>query len=733
VRQKELTKIFAKPIKLFSRFPGFRCLLLGLMMAVPATAQTQIDSVRMVLEGMVKQESSNWQARLQLSDIYSATEQYEEAVKLMEEVIQLIPDSSFAHMRMGNMYYSGKNMDGAVQAFRRVTELSPGQSSEAFHGLSRAYSELERFADATAAINEALKQDSDNYAFLGTKGLVLLYQEQFADASEAYARALSINPMFVDAYNQWARCLTAQGELEAAAQALKQALQINPLILNAWFDLGIVRMMQGQYDQATEAFTNVAELDAETSALYYIEHLNSTDWDMLEVSPATLEAAFAQHSALRQAYGDSYKALGITYFTHGTLNQQPALIQRAEQVLIEIKNIVPQDATIANHLGYTYFLQQRLDAAEVEFTEALSLKPDFADAQNNLGLMLKSQGRLDEAEAAYKKALDMQEDFFGAYGNLGILFLDQNKAQEAVKMFEKAIAIKPNYVEGYDGLASAWFLQRDITKGREVLERLLYVDPSRVTTYQQLGEAAMAQQDYEEARQYFRSAFRIEPREENAYIGMGMAYLQERMLEEAILSFGMAVRVNPQSTNPRLAQAYMGIGGIYLENQNLRQAEIFLQRSFFFSKSLPEVHYMLGSLYAATGREKEARDEFELESQISGGVPAAKQRIIEMEEVIAANSSEVATGKYRLRHILVPTATQVDTVLDELQRGKEFVYVAIERSTDVTAQRGGDTGYLAKGDLSEAMEAAVLPLKVGDYTRSPVESAKGFHMFQRIE
>jgi peptidyl-prolyl cis-trans isomerase C len=80
-------------------------------------------------------------------------------------------------------------------------------------------------------------------------------------------------------------------------------------------------------------------------------------------------------------------------------------------------------------------------------------------------------------------------------------------------------------------------------------------------------------------------------------------------------------------------------------------------------------------------------------------------------------------------HILVPTEEEAIAVKATLDTGVDFEEVAKQRSTDATAQRGGDLGYFQRGQFAPEFERAVFELKIGEIS-GPVRTRFGYHVIR---
>lgn len=86
--------------------------------------------------------------------------------------------------------------------------------------------------------------------------------------------------------------------------------------------------------------------------------------------------------------------------------------------------------------------------------------------------------------------------------------------------------------------------------------------------------------------------------------------------------------------------------------------------------------------------------------------------------------------EYRVRHILVNTLEEAEKV-KELLKSNSFTYIANRYSVDPEARRGGDLGYLAKGNMIPEFEPVVFSLRDGE-TSDIVKSEFGYHIIKLV-
>ena len=86
--------------------------------------------------------------------------------------------------------------------------------------------------------------------------------------------------------------------------------------------------------------------------------------------------------------------------------------------------------------------------------------------------------------------------------------------------------------------------------------------------------------------------------------------------------------------------------------------------------------------------------------------------------------------EYRVSHILVNTIEEAREV-QELLETKSFAWVANRHSVDPLARRGGDLGYLTKGNMIPEFETVVFDMEPGE-VRGPVRSDFGYHVVKLV-
>jgi type IV pilus biogenesis/stability protein PilW len=90
-------------------------------------------------------------------------------------------------------------------------------------------------------------------------------------------------------------------------------------------------------------------------------------------------------------------------------------------------------------IGLSYFYENKIQSAFVEFQKALELNPEDKDALNGLGLVYIKFGNFQKARESFIEAVNIDPDFSDAHNNLGVTYINMGKWSEAVDSFKKAL------------------------------------------------------------------------------------------------------------------------------------------------------------------------------------------------------------------------------------------------------------------------------------------------------
>ena len=137
----------------------------------------------------------------------------------------------------GLTLFAKRSMPEAVDAFERAVALDPGYA-QAWASLAEARAILPTYAenpaqgagqDALDAASHALSLDPGQPQAYVARGIVFLNRMRWAEADDAFRRAVAVAPGDAEAINQYAQFLYAVGQLRPALAEIERSLRRDPL------------------------------------------------------------------------------------------------------------------------------------------------------------------------------------------------------------------------------------------------------------------------------------------------------------------------------------------------------------------------------------------------------------------------------------------------------------------------------------------------------------------------
>lgn len=92
--------------------------------------------------------------------------------------------------------------------------------------------------------------------------------------------------------------------------------------------------------------------------------------------------------------------------------------------------------------------------------------------------------------------------------------------------------------------------------------------------------------------------------------------------------------------------------------------------------------------------------------------------------------SALGNREYKVRHILLGSAEEANTVLEKLRRGAKFEDLARLSKDTISRDRGGDLGWVNAATYVRPFAEVVTQMKKGTRSSQPVQTEFGWHVIQ---
>ena len=517
---------------------------------------------------------------------------------------------ALAHFVEGMVFEENGEMDKALEAYRKVLNVDPGQSELASR-VAALLIQKEDFPQAIDVLKDAIKaspRDAEPYHQLAY--IYAKYLKKTDQAVDYANRAIALNPADIDAYQRLCEIELAAGQEQKALDALERATKVRSDDASFWTRLGKLyaavlfkpdsQPKPNELKRVNEIFKKAVENAKDDPAILKdVADYYASSQQLKEAIPLYLRVIELQPD---DANAREKLATGFIL-----TDQRGKAVELLEQIIKEHpEKYQPYDllAQVLDDEGRSLQRDNRLEEAKAKFAkvaanyeQSLLINPNHAGTYLRLAELLL--GPLKDPERAVKFLAEARRRFSGAPEIVYYLAIAQREAkqtQRAVATFEEAlreaqldqdneivnakfyfnygvtaeqaglydkaadllrrsIALDPaNAAEAYNYLGYMWAdLNMHLDEAREMIQRALQIDPNNGSFLDSLGWVEFRQGKFDQALANLLLAAKNLDREDPiVFEHIGDTYLKLHRMPEALQSWQKALALDPK--NKKLAE-----------------------------------------------------------------------------------------------------------------------------------------------------------------------------------
>ena len=431
------------------------------------------------------------------------------AENALRQALTVNPNSSAAHMAMGDLYLLKKDQKRAGEEFKKAAELAPVRSMNRLK--YAAFMSAAGDKEETRRISTEMTRQAPDYL----PGWTLLAELAFKD--KKYDEALSLlenvfsrDPENVDGHRLESQVMLAKGDTKKAVEILErldqtypdtplikyelaraylknnnmnqakvvldQAISRNPNYADAILLLADINLRSGHGEAVIEPMTRLLKRNPElrSAALLLAAAYGSLDrFD---------DAAVVTGEQTRLAPRDpqAQMALGLTL-------RQAKRNDEARQAFEKAAELAPDSLWPVDQLVELDLLEKHFDAARQRIHRQFQKMPDSPVAHFFEGKILAAEEKWDSAEAELQKTLQLDPNLSNAYDLLVQTYLATNRLPQAVNQLQAQLSKNPNNASAIMTLALLYERTNDFAKARDAYERLLSINPNSISALNNLA------------------------------------------------------------------------------------------------------------------------------------------------------------------------------------------------------------------------------------------------------
>jgi len=512
---------------------------------------------------------------------------------------------ALAHFVEGMAFEENGEMDRALESYRKVLNVDPGQSDLASR-VAVLLIRQEDFPQAIDVLKDAIKanpNDAEPYrqlAFIYAK-----YLKKMDQAVDYANRAIALNPRDIETYQRLVEIELAVGEEKKALEVLDRAAKVRSDDANFWVRLGklyAVILYKTDSPLKPDELKRVNEVFKKAA-----EHANDDPAVLKDVadyyaSSQQLKEAIALYLRVLELQPDDANAREKLATGFILTNQRGKAVEMLEQIIKQHpEKYQPYDllAQVLDEEARSLQRANRLDEAKAQFAkvaanyeQSLLINPNHAGTYLRLAELLlgplkdperavkfltearrrfagapeiayylaiaqREAKQIQQAVATFEEALheaelDQDDEIVNAkfYFNYGATAEQAGLYEKAADLLRKSIALDPaNAAEAYNYLGYMWADHNmHLDEAEETIKRALEIEPNNGSYLDSLGWVEFRKGKFDQAlADLLRAAKNIDREDPIVFEHIGDTYLKLNRVPEALESWQKALKLDPKN------------------------------------------------------------------------------------------------------------------------------------------------------------------------------------------
>jgi tetratricopeptide (TPR) repeat protein len=329
---------------------------------------------------------------------------------------------------------AGKALDAgdaaqAIKLYDELLQLVP-DSLEARTNLGAALAQIGRYDEAVQQYRQALSRDPKNETVLLNLALAFYKQGDFSQARDQLDALHKSHPANQQAFYLLADCDMRLGKFQDAITLVEPVYEAHPDDQALEYILGTALIRDGQTQKGAAVIDRLMRNgnSAVAGVLMGAAQFAAGEY---KLAAAALEKTLATNPEIPGAWT-----------LYGRALQMSEESDKAKEAFLHALKADPNDFDACLRLGAILRHNGDTEGAEPYLKHAALLRPDSAEAQFQIAALEASTGRLDEARDGFEKLVKQWPDFVEAHLQLAIVYTRLHRTQDSER--ERRIVVELN-------------------------------------------------------------------------------------------------------------------------------------------------------------------------------------------------------------------------------------------------------------------------------------------------
>jgi tetratricopeptide (TPR) repeat protein len=537
LKQNDLKQAVAVLNRALSSNPDYvdAAVLLGRLKVQSGDAKSVVE----MLKPMAVRHPQLIAISLLLADAYRLLGRLDDAANVFRDLLQLAPDNAEAHLALGFVLRQQNKIAEATEKFEQAQKLSPNNPLPLVQLVDIDLA-ARQYDKAHSRVEQQRQSMSGSATPDLLDGKIFAAQGKWDVAERALQNALKLEPNSSAAYELLASVYLASGRRADAAQQLEAVVSRSPRDGKALMSLAVLYEKLGRFDDARSRYEKLLTIAREfVPALNNLAWLEATQFHDLERAQVLAEKA----RSLRPDDASVADTLGwILYKQHH--------YQQALSLLTEAGEKSPDTGEIQYHIGLCHYMMGQTAPARLALERAVKSPSGFSsqqDARRRLALLTREAGDplpIDELE----RLLQEEPDDFLARTSLAEAYVGANRPNDAAAQFQQLLKQNRKFVPAMTALAKLYSGPlNDLTKSLQYAREARDLSPEEPRIALLLGWIVYQTGNYPWAYSLLKESGAQLPRDVEAQYKLGWSAFSVGRIDEATGCMKAALELGPSA------------------------------------------------------------------------------------------------------------------------------------------------------------------------------------------
>ncbi len=392
-------------------------------------------------------------------------------------------------------FESQRNYQEAVKLLKELIGLEPNNAEFYFH-LGRLYAWQKEYELAETHLNKCLELDPDYLDSRLMLGEIKFWQGKFAEAKAEFEKIIKKQPHHIGALKAVAKVYQKLNDWEKAEAVITKVLSLET----------------GNFDLAEELGRIRYQLKWPVGTV------------VMKKNPQALEVADLMQAALLcKERKDHPRAAQYFEFLHQLIPKEGQLFfdlaeetfwnndqVGAERYFKSYLEAVGENAEVYRMLAQIYFAKGENNQAEKFLQKSLRVDPNNYESQKFLGIV---QFQMGKADKNFDWNQEVTSENVSEFLNFALTNKKQKDFEKAIKVYEKLNQRFPDEGDYHFALGELYFWTKQWEKAEAFLKKFVELSPEDEQTNRMLGQLMVQKNDLRGAEFHFKKALDVNPRD----------------------------------------------------------------------------------------------------------------------------------------------------------------------------------------------------------------------------